>query len=211
MAFACALLLEPTGDGAPGTLWHRSKAGNAKSKRARADAGLPALAERIRQQRRRGGVAAADGDGGADSARRFACLISTTNGCACGTRHDPEPGRDPRADPASRRDVPARYGGVLGRRTCRLPDQPASFAGAIRCVANARLSSIHGIEFAAQAMAVHGGLLAPNGARAGRRPACQPARLRASLRASRRPGFAIDGRGATNHGQQRASRCTDSR
>ena len=30
--------------------------------------------------------------------------------------------------------------------------------------ANARLSSIHGIEFAAQAMAVHGGLLSPNGA-----------------------------------------------
>ena len=30
--------------------------------------------------------------------------------------------------------------------------------------ANARLSSIHGIEFAAQAMAVHGGLLSPKGA-----------------------------------------------
>jgi predicted hotdog family 3-hydroxylacyl-ACP dehydratase len=30
--------------------------------------------------------------------------------------------------------------------------------------ANARLSSIHGIELAAQAMAVHGGLLSPSGA-----------------------------------------------
>jgi predicted hotdog family 3-hydroxylacyl-ACP dehydratase len=30
--------------------------------------------------------------------------------------------------------------------------------------ANSRLSSIHGIEFAAQAMAVHGGLLSPKGA-----------------------------------------------
>ena len=37
----------------------------------------------------------------------------------------------------------------------RSPDNPLR--------ANARLSSIHGVEYGAQAMAVHGGLLAPNG------------------------------------------------
>ena len=35
MAFACALLLEPTSDGAPGTLWHDRGLANAKLERAR--------------------------------------------------------------------------------------------------------------------------------------------------------------------------------
>lgn len=46
------------------------------------------------------------------------------------------------------------------RVVCRT-SQHRSPANPLR--ANARLSSIHGIEFAAQAMAVHGRLLSPNG------------------------------------------------
>ncbi len=49
----------------------------------------------------------------------------------------------------------------VGRVVCRTR-QHRSLANPLRV--NARLSSIHGIEFAAQAMAVHGGLLGPNGA-----------------------------------------------
>ena len=47
------------------------------------------------------------------------------------------------------------------RVVCRT-SQHRSVANPLR--ANGRLSSIHGIEFAAQAMAVHGGLLGSNGA-----------------------------------------------
>jgi predicted hotdog family 3-hydroxylacyl-ACP dehydratase len=50
------------------------------------------------------------------------------------------------------------------RVVCRT-SQHRSLANPLRV--NARLSSIHGIEFAAQAMAVHGGLLGPDGAAPG--------------------------------------------
>ncbi len=154
-AFGAALVLTPHRE--RGSL-ARIEASLARTTCRRVDRSAARSAARVHPRRALPAVAAAAGDA-APGAARFS-ITWTSRARPCGSIHAVESRLDRGAHPAQRPHVPARRSHLLGSRNGSaaaaadtvLPDHPLR--------AHGRLGIACGIEFAAQAMAVHGALTA---------------------------------------------------